>query len=63
MLGWGPPDSPCVQESSLVGGFNVSLEAALTWSDPWGQGWPEAGCPRLVSPPPTSPSPPAWRGT
>ena len=41
MLGWGPRDSPCIQESSLVGGFNLSLETVLLWSDPWGEGWPE----------------------
>lgn len=29
MLDWGPRDLPCVQESSLVGGCNLSLETAL----------------------------------
>lgn len=29
VLDWGPRDPPCVQESSLVGGCNLSLETAL----------------------------------
>lgn len=41
VLGWGSRDPPCMQESSLVGGFNLSLETALPWSDPWGEGRPE----------------------